>query len=102
MSENPDDVIIAPPPQDATEAATPPADTTATRFAVPLVIELENTTVPLERLQGLREGAVLPLDAGAGALTARVLAGGRPIARGTLVAIGDGYGILIDDDRADA
>lgn len=66
------------------------------RFGVPITIELESTIVPLAKLQGMREGSVLPLEASAGAIPVRVLASGRPFARGSLVSVGDGYGVLIE------
>ncbi|RZF65145.1 hypothetical protein EWE75_07175 [Sphingomonas populi] len=67
-------------------------------FNVPLTIEIEDSVVPLDRLQGLREGAVLPIGSDGGAIAVRILASGRPLARGTLVAIGEGYGVLIAGD----
>lgn len=77
------------PPAGAAPAAEP-------RFVVPLSVVLEESQVPLARLQGLQEGAVLPLGASAGSIPVKLLAGGRALATGTLVAIGDGYGVLID------
>ncbi|WP_336970711.1 FliM/FliN family flagellar motor C-terminal domain-containing protein [Sphingobium aromaticiconvertens] len=65
-------------------------------FAVPLTLELERTHIPFARLQAVREGAVLPLADESGRLAVRVLAGERLIATGSLVAIGEGYGVLID------
>jgi flagellar motor switch protein FliN/FliY len=70
-------------------------------FSVPLTIELESTTVPLHRLQGLTEGAMLPLDFPSGNIPVRILASGRPLARGTLVSIGEGYGVLIETDATE-
>ena len=61
-----------------------------------LVNELESAIVPLAKLQGLQEGSVLPLEASAGAIQVRILASGRPFARGSLVSVGDGYGVLIE------
>jgi flagellar motor switch protein FliN/FliY len=66
-----------------------------TGFSVALTFELETVHVPLKRLQALREGSVLPLDAGEGPIPVRVVAGGRTVARGTLVNVGPGYGVLI-------
>jgi len=51
--------------------------------------------VPLRQLQALREGAVLPLE-GSGRLAVLVRASGQRLARGHLVAVGDGYGVLIE------
>ncbi|MBB4858841.1 flagellar motor switch protein FliN/FliY [Novosphingobium chloroacetimidivorans] len=68
-------------------------------FSVALTLELETMHVPLNRLQALREGAVLPLDASEGPIPVRVVAGGRTIARGTLVNVGPGYGVLIGPEE---
>ncbi|WP_404334980.1 FliM/FliN family flagellar motor switch protein [Sphingomonas sp. MMS12-HWE2-04] len=65
-------------------------------FTVPLTIELEHSLVPLDRLQGITEGALLPLNSADGTIPVRILASGRPLARGTLVSVGDGYGVLIE------
>lgn len=80
-------------PAPAPFVGTAPLDS---RFGVPITIELESTIVPLAKLQGLQEGSVLPLDASAGAIPVRILASGRPFARGSLVSVGDGYGVLIE------
>lgn len=66
------------------------------RFSVPITVELESTAVPLAELQAIREGAVLPLDIDAGSIPVRILASGKPFANGTLISIGDGYGVLIE------
>ena len=91
------DPIVAepemPPPAPAAPAAAPA--TAEGRFSVPLSVVLEDSAVPLAKLQGLQEGAVLPLGASAGTIPVRSLASGRPLATGTLVAVGDGYGVLI-------
>ena len=89
------DDIVADPIEAETTPVTP-APTAAPNFTVPLSVVLEEAQVPLARLQGLQDGAVLPLGASAGAIGVRVLAGGRAIATGTLVAVGEGYGVLID------
>lgn len=89
---DPIDTEPAPAPMPPPAAAAPPTP----NFTVPLAVVLEESHVPLARLQALQQGAVLPLGASAGAIGVRVLAGGRPIASGTLVAVGEGYGVLID------
>lgn len=98
-SESPED---APPPleEEALAASTPPAATEEKsaldgRFSVPITIELESTSIPLAELQAIREGAVLPLDAEAGSIRVRILASGKPFTHGTLISVGDGYGVLI-------
>ena len=98
-SESPQD---APPPLDedaAAAASPPPAEEKSAldgRFSVPITIELESTSVPLAELQAIREGAVLPLDAETGSIPVRILASGKPFAYGTLISVGDGYGVLIE------
>lgn len=84
-------------------AATPaPSPTAAPQpatgtFTVQLTVELERMDVPLGRLQALSEGAVLPLEAIDGPIPVRLVVGSRAIARGTLVSVGPGYGVLISD-----
>jgi flagellar motor switch protein FliN/FliY len=85
---------------DEPRTSAPPAQDAG--FSIALSLELETMHVPLKRLQALREGAVLPLDAGEGPIPVRVVAGGRTIARGTLVNVGPGYGVLIGPDGEEA
>lgn len=85
----------------AVPAPAPAAQASAPAFTVPLSIVLEESHVPLAKLQGLQDGAVLPLGASAGAIAVSIVAGGRPLATGTLVAVGDGYGVLIDGVSAE-
>ncbi len=87
-------------PDLAVTPETPPAPR-ETPFSVPLTIELEETVVPIDRLQGLVEGAMLPLGCTGGAIPVRILASGRPLARGTLVSVGEGYGVLIEAEGAE-
>lgn len=98
LPDSPDD---APPPAEEAPAAAvspPPEEKSALdgRFSVPITIELEFTAVPLAELQAIREGAVLPLDTEAGSIPVRLLASGKPFARGTLISVGEGYGVLIE------
>ncbi|WP_423605063.1 FliM/FliN family flagellar motor switch protein [Sphingomonas sp. MS122] len=98
LPDSPDD---APPPAEEAPAAAvspPPEEKSALdgRFSVPITIELESTAVPLAELQAIREGAVLPLDTEAGSIPVRLLASGKPFARGTLISVGEGYGVLIE------
>ena len=93
-----------PQPSSTTEAsAVEPSDEpksdglNSASFTVPLTIELETLQVPLGRLQALREGAVLPLEASEGPILVKVIAGGKVIAHGTLVSVGPGYGVLIGE-----
>lgn len=66
------------------------------RFAVPITIELDAASVPLASLQAMREGSIVPIDAEAGVIPVRILASGKPFARGSLVSVGDSYGVLIE------
>ena len=96
-SESPEDA--APPQEEAAAAPPPPAEEKGgldSRFSVPITIELESSAVPLAELQAMRGGAVLPLDIEAGSIPVRILASGKPFARGTLISVGDGYGVLIE------
>ena len=96
-SESPQDAP-APLDEEADAASPPPAEEKSAldaRFSVPITIELESTSVPLAELQAIREGAVLPLDAEAGSIPVRILASGKPFAHGTLISVGEGYGVLI-------
>lgn len=63
---------------------------------VPLVIELATITIPLSMLSGLAPGSVLALAPAGESLPVRLTVGGRAVATGELVAVGEGYGVLID------
>ncbi|MAP43976.1 MAG: FliM/FliN family flagellar motor switch protein [Pseudomonadota bacterium] len=65
-------------------------------FSVQLRFELDQTDVPLARLQAVQQGGVLPLQDRDGALPVRIIAGGRAIAAGQIVSVGDSYGVLIE------
>ena len=68
------------------------------RFAVPVTIEIDAGALTLAEIQGLREGSVVPVDANeGGGIAVRLMASGRPFARGTLVSVGDAYGVLIGE-----
>lgn len=66
-------------------------------ITVPLSFELATISLPLSRLQSIQRGAVLDVASGDGTLPVRILANGRLLANGTLVSIGDGYGVLVGD-----
>ena len=59
-------------------------------FSVQLRFELDQTDVPLARLQAVQQGGVLPLQDRDGALPVRIIAGGQ------IVSVGDSYGVLIE------
>jgi type III secretion system YscQ/HrcQ family protein len=60
-----------------------------------LHFELPGITLPLGTVAGLQPGAVMRIEADPGALQVEVLAGGRTVGRGELVAIGDGFGVRL-------
>jgi type III secretion protein Q len=60
-----------------------------------LHFELPGITLPLGAVAGLQPGAVIRIDADRSALPVEVLAGGRTVGRGELVAIGDGFGVRL-------
>lgn len=75
-----------------------PADLTPdlANTPLPVTIALDSVTAPLGRIAALRPGSVLDLAAGpGGSLPARLEVGGRTIATGELVAVGDAYGFLV-------
>jgi flagellar motor switch/type III secretory pathway protein FliN len=78
------------------DAPMPEAAFAPESFAVQLRFELDQTDIPLARLQALQEGGVLPLQDRDGALSVRILAGQRAIATGQIVSVGDSYAVLIE------
>ncbi|WP_315760384.1 FliM/FliN family flagellar motor C-terminal domain-containing protein [Sphingomonas sp. Y38-1Y] len=83
-------------PAAAEPAAPPPPDA---RFGVSVTIEIDAGALALGQIQGLAAGSVVPVDAATdgGGIPVRLLAAGKPFARGTLVSVGDAYGVLIGD-----
>lgn len=89
------------PPMDAAvqpaESAVPgdapvaPAD-----LPVALRVMLGEASLPLSELTGLRPGSTVVLGGSAKDTTAVLLAGDHPIATGRLVAVGEAYGVLIE------
>lgn len=89
------------PPMDAAaqpaEGAAPdalpiaPAD-----LPVALRVMLGEASLPLSELAGLRPGSTVVLGGSARDTTAVLLAGDHPIATGRLVAVGEAYGVLIE------
>jgi len=64
--------------------------------SVRFTVEIEGGDLSFERLATLGAGSVVPVaDAGGGRLPVRLLAGGRAMASGDLVAVGEGYGVLV-------
>jgi len=77
-------------------AAVTPDDAAMANHPIPLMVELAGITVPLSTLSGLAPGSVLALGPAGESLPVRLTVGGRAVATGELVAVGDGYGVLID------
>lgn len=63
---------------------------------VALRVVLGEASLPLSELTGLRPGSTVVLSGPARDTTAVLLAGDRPIATGRLVAVGEAYGVLIE------
>lgn len=62
---------------------------------VPIRIEFDGGSVAASALATMAAGSVLPLPTGGGTLAVRVVAGETFMADGELVAVGEGYGVLI-------
>ncbi|TCS15935.1 FliM/FliN family flagellar motor switch protein [Caulobacter sp. BK020] len=95
-----DSAMTAPPMEalvQSAEAAAPdtspiaPAD-----LPVALRVMLGEASLPLSELTGLRPGSTVVLGGSARDTTAVLLAGDHPIATGKLVAVGEAYGVLIE------
>jgi type III secretion system YscQ/HrcQ family protein len=93
------------PPMDAAvhpaEAASPDTSPIAAPIApadlpVALRVMLGEASLPLSELTGLRPGSTVVLGGSAKDTTAVLLAGDHPIATGRLVAVGEAYGVLIE------
>lgn len=86
---------ISMPPEPELPSAAPPGAAFADH-PIPITVELDAITIPLSTLSGLAPGSVLPLGATGTSLPVRLSVGGRAIATGELVAVGEGYGVLIE------
>ena len=84
---------------EAAEAAPPPREAAQPGLAaitVPTSIEFDGGGLTLDRLAALGRGSIVDIPGAAGGvLPVRLRAGGKAIASGELVAVGDGYGVLI-------
>ena len=92
---------MTPPPMDAAvqPAETPGPDTPPIAPAdlpVALRVMLGEASLPLSELVGLRPGSTVVLGGSARDTAAVLLAGDHPIATGRLVAVGEAYGVLIE------
>lgn len=71
---------------------------------VPLTVEFSGGNLTAAELATLGKGSVLPLAATGGTLAVRLVAGEQVVADGELVAVGQGFGVLITGvatDKAD-
>ncbi|MEG3175317.1 FliM/FliN family flagellar motor switch protein [Sphingomonas sp. RB3P16] len=67
---------------------------------IPLAMEFDGGGMTAADLAALGQGSVLPLPSHGGTLAVRVVAGEQIIADGELVALGEGFGVLITGLRA--
>jgi len=91
--------MTAPPMEAAVQAAEPVTDTAPVAPAdlpVALRVMVGEASLPLAELTGLRPGSTVVLGGSAKDTTAVLLAGDHPIATGRLVAVGEAYGVLIE------
>lgn len=68
---------------------------------VRLTFALDGGTMPAGTLATLGTGSVLPLPAAGETLPVRILSGGATIGTGELVAIGDGFGVIVTAQAGD-
>ncbi|ATY31872.1 FliM/FliN family flagellar motor switch protein [Sphingomonas psychrotolerans] len=68
---------------------------------LPTTIEIIGSGMTAAELATLGKGSVLPLPAAGGTLPVRVIAGEQCVAEGELVAVGEGFGVLITGVSAD-
>lgn len=68
---------------------------------LPTTIEIIGSGMTAAELATLGKGSVLPLPAAGGTLPVRLIAGEQCVAEGELVAVGDGFGVLITEVTAD-
>lgn len=66
-------------------------------LTVRLRFELATVELPLAEVAALAPGAVLAVPAAGNSPVVTVTAGGARLARGRLVALGDGYGVIVDE-----
>jgi len=92
---------------DPTRPSTPAADAVDARLspvvlaalgdvALPIEVRVGSASLSLDALLACSPGTVIELDAAVGD-PAEVLIGGRPVARGELVAVGDRLGVRITE-----
>ena len=84
---------------DAYEAATTGSEPLSAPGDLPvkLTFELAAVELPLAEVAALAPGAVVRVPAAGDSPAVVLVAGGARLARGRLVAVGDGYGVVIDE-----
>lgn len=86
------------------EASVPVSTTGEAGWAdvrLPTTIEIIGAGMTAAELATLGKGSVLPLPAPGGTLPVRVIAGEQCVAEGEVVAVGEGFGVLITGVAAD-
>lgn len=68
---------------------------------LPTTVEIIGSGMTAAELATLGKGSVLPLPAAGGTLPVRLISGEQCIAEGEIVAVGDGFGVLITGVTAD-
>jgi flagellar motor switch/type III secretory pathway protein FliN len=90
---------------DGSHEASAPASTAGepgwAEVRLPTTIEIIGSGMTAAELATLGKGSVLPLPAGGGTLSVRVIANDQYVAEGELVAVGDGFGVLVTQVSAD-
>ena len=86
--------IVPTPASEIPANGAPPPDWEA--MTLPTIVEIEGGLLSARDIAGLAPGSVLPVPQSGGTLRVRVSAGGTTIGDGELVAVGEGFGVLLD------
>ncbi|PAX06979.1 FliM/FliN family flagellar motor switch protein [Sphingomonas lenta] len=81
--------------QEAVAAAPGHGDPSWEEVRVATTVEIAGATLSAGDLATLGQGSVLPVETQGGTLAVRVRAGDRVVAHGELVAVGQGFGVLV-------
>ncbi|NIJ22180.1 hypothetical protein FHS95_003895 [Sphingomonas naasensis] len=87
--------------QEASVPVSPAGDPGWADVRIPTTIEIIGAGMTAAELATLGKGSVLPLPAAGGTLPVRVIAGEQCVAEGEIVAVGEGFGVLITGVAAD-
>ncbi|AQR73331.1 FliM/FliN family flagellar motor switch protein [Sphingomonas sp. LM7] len=88
-------------PHEALAASSAGGETGWADVRLPTTIEIIGSGMTAAELATLGKGSVLPLPVAGGTLLVRVIAGEQCVAEGELVAVGDGFGVLVTGVTAD-